>query len=47
MRWDNVGLGSLADMAGTGLDVLCGWLPRCKGKFDAVAWSGAVFCPAC
>ncbi|WP_197524363.1 transposase [Novosphingobium resinovorum] len=28
--------------------VLCGWLPRCKWRFDDLAyWSGAVLCPAC
>lgn len=29
-------------------NVLCGWLPRCKWRFDDLAyWSGAVLCPAC
>ncbi len=29
-------------------DVLCGWLPRCKGVCDGLTfWSGAVLCPAC
>lgn len=28
--------------------VLCGWLPRCKARFDVLAaGSGAVLCPAC
>jgi len=29
-------------------EVLCGWLPRCKGVCDGLACgSGAVLCPAC
>jgi hypothetical protein len=29
-------------------NVLCGWLPRCKGICDGLAfWSGAVLCSAC
>jgi len=29
------------------VNVLCGWLPRCKWRFDVGGWSGAVLCPAC
>jgi len=31
----------------TDIDVLCGWLPRCKDYLTSDDWSGAVLCPAC
>ena len=41
---NNAANGTFSDMASVVRDVLCGWLPRCKGKLTQWRWSGAV-CP--
>jgi hypothetical protein len=39
---------SWSPVSGRSPNVLCGWLPRCKARFDVLAGgSGAVLCPAC